>query len=63
MFGLPLPSVEAQASRLASKPLRPADRAIIGSAVRHDGRGAAARTAVTYGLVLTKLKRKVNNNN
>ena len=47
MFGKRIPVVGAQASRLASKPIRPAGRTIIGSA----------------GLVLTKLKRKVNNNN
>ena len=42
MFGSTLPSVEAQASRLASKPIRPAARDIIGTPKRHERRHAAA---------------------
>ena len=42
MFGSTLPSVEAQASRLASKPARPAARAVIGTQTRPERRHAAA---------------------
>ena len=42
MFGSTLPSVEAQASRLASKPARPATRAVIGTQTRPERRHAAA---------------------
>lgn len=42
MFGKRIPVAGAQASRLASKPIRPAGRTIIGSAVRYESRGAAA---------------------